>query len=326
MTTRSRIPAASPKSAKATMSQAGAGRGAKNSTSVDTQTVLDRLDKIEVSLQTKIDASIQSQEFSAKQLTDKMELIESTTTQVRAKTSKLEEDNIGVKVQLNVHGTRLHELEDKIKQIERKRRRNILIIEGLEEKEGERANIVLDKIFEDLNVGYKADICTAVFRRGKGVSDKENKTGANRTGNNGRNDAEFHRPRPLVVIFPSVAEKAAIFRNLKNLQGKEEWNRVYFNDDLTETQANEQRDVRALAAYAKSVGYNVRVKAGNLVLDGRIFKYHELYKLPRDLTLAKAKTLNILNDKAVVFQSQHSPLSNLFPSNIIYRGQVYLSS
>ena len=35
---------------------------------------------------------------------------------------------------------------------------------------------------------------------------------------------------------------------------------------------------------------------------------------------------HILEDKAIVFQSQHSPLSNLFPSNIIYRGEIFLSS
>ena len=131
---------------------------------------------------------------------------------------------------------------------------------------------------------------------------------------------------PVVVVFPSVNEKAAIFRNLKNLQGKEEWRRVYFNDDLTETQANEQRDIRALAAFAKTKGYNARVKAGNLLLDGRSYRYQDIGKLPGDITLAKAKTLYILDDRAVVFQSQHSPLSNLYPCNLIYRGEVFLSS
>ena len=130
----------------------------------------------------------------------------------------------------------------------------------------------------------------------------------------------------MIVIFPTVTEKAAVFRNLKNLQGKKNWSKVYFNDDLTETQAKEQRDLRTLAAYAKSKGYTARVKAGNLLLDGRVFKYQDISRLPGDISPELAKTLHILDDKAVVFQSQHSPLSNLHPCNIIYRGEVFLSS
>ena len=129
-----------------------------------------------------------------------------------------------------------------------------------------------------------------------------------------------------MIIFPSTSEKAAIFRNLRNLKDKDEWDRIYFNDDLTETQANEQRDIRALAAFAKTRGYDAKVKAGNLVLDGRGYKYHNLNKLPPDISLIKAKTLYILEDKAVVFQRQHTPLSNLYLCNLIYRGEVFLSS
>ena len=48
--------------------------------------------------------------------------------------------------------------------------------------------------------------------------------------------------------------------------------------------------------------------------------------MPADISLLKAKTLHILEDKGIVFQSQHSPLSNLYPCTIIYRGEVFLSS
>ena len=291
--------------------------------------VLDRLDDVKESLEAKIDASILSQEFSVKQLTDKIKSVEKSTTQAHEKGDMLKEENLGLKARLNTHGTRLCEIEERIEQIERERRRNILIIDGLIENEGERISEVLDRIFVDLKVEFTAKICIAVFRRGKQPSD--NGANVNRTNERERADraggeGEYQRPRPLVVIFPSVAEKAAVFRNLKNLQGNESWSRVYFNDDLTETQANEQRDIRALAAFAKTKGYNVRVKAGNLLLDGRNYRYQDIEKLPGDVSLALAKTLHILDDKAVVFQSQHSPLSNLYPCNIIYRGEVYLSS
>ena len=257
-----------------------------------------------MSLEDKIDASIQ--EFTMKQLSDKIKSVETSTSQVHTKSDKLEEESIGFKAQLRVHSTRLIEIGDKIDQIERERRRNTLVIDGLNEKEGERASDILDKIFEDLKVGFKANICMAAFRRGKRPSDNT----ANQTEDN---HFRADRPRPLVVIFPSVNDKASVFCNLKNLQGIEAWSKVYFSDDLTETQANKQRVLRALAAYAKSLGYNARVKAGNLEIDGRKFRYQDLNKLPRDISLAKAKTLCILDNRVVVFQSQHSLLSNLYP-------------
>ena len=138
--------------------------------------------------------------------------------------------------------------------------------------------------------------------------------------------AKQARPRSIVVVFQSQAEKASLFKNLKNLKDKEEWRNVYFNDDLTEVQANEQRDLRSLAAFAKTKGFAANVRAGALWLDGRKFRYEELHRLPADITLINAKNLHILDDKAVVFQSTHSPLSNLYPCNVTYRGEAFLSA
>ena len=46
-----------------------------------------------------------------------------------------------------------------------------------------------------------------------------------------------------------------------DLHGKENWE-MFFNDDLTEIQAGEQRDLRALADYTKKLGHESIVKAG----------------------------------------------------------------
>ena len=111
MTRRSRIQGGTPKSPIGAMSQSGAGRGAKSESAKDIQTVLDRLDKIEKSLEAKIDNSIQSQEFAAKQLTDNIKKVESSTLQAHEKSDKLAEESIGIKAQLRVHGTQLLERE-----------------------------------------------------------------------------------------------------------------------------------------------------------------------------------------------------------------------
>ena len=254
------------------------------------------------------------------QLTDEIVKVETANSEAHEKGDIAESECAGIRAQLKTHGTQLLEIEEKIELLEIEKRCNILVIDGLEAKIGERVIEVVSRIFKDLELAFDAEMCTGIYRRGKNPGDKRdvNKDGAE--------DKTNPSQRPLVIIFPTVAEKASVFRNLKNLIGKEEWRRVFINDDLTETQANEQRDLRALAAFAKSKGYNTRARAGILELEGRKFRYHELNRLPEDLSLIKAKTLFILKDKAVVFQSQHSPLSNPFPCNIIYRGEVFLSS
>ena len=228
--------------------------------------------------------------------------------------SALKGESEGVKVQLKVHGARLVEVEDKIERLERERRRNVLVIDGLPEEEREQLDVTVDKIFSDLQTGITSRACTAIFRRGK----------QQKVGDNGRGQNETVRVRPVIVIFPSAAEKSAIFRNLRKLKDKEDWKKVFFNDNLTEKQANEQRDLRALAAYAKSKDYNASVKGGVLWIDGRHYRYEEIHRLPGDISLINAKNLHILEGKALVFQSPHSRLSNLYPCNITYRREAFL--
>ena len=50
-----------------------------------------------------------------------------------------------------------------------------------------------------------------------------------------------------MVVYLRQVEKADLFRNLHNLKGKEKWKNVFFNDDYTDAQTIDQRDLRALA-------------------------------------------------------------------------------
>ena len=68
------------------------------------------------------------------------------------------------------------------------------------------------------------------------------------------------------------------------------------------------------------------MKSGALILDGRRFRYDVLHKLPSEISLLNAKNIHILEDKGIVFQSPHSPLSNLYPCNVAYTGEAFLSS
>ena len=273
----------------------------------DIQRVIDKLDGVEDRI-----------EFSTKQLTDKIqasidrtEKIEEDCTQVKVVTKSL-------KTQLSVHGTGLTDVEDKIEKLERERRKTTLIIDGVEESETEDITKTVDNIFQDVGVSYSTKASVKIYRKGRLTA----LTGGRYPAAEGRR----RRPRAIVVVFLRQTEKAELFRNLKNLKGKEEWAKVFFNDHWTEQQFAEQRDLRALAAYATSKGREASVRAGVLWFEGRKLRYEDLFKLPNDISLMKAKTLQILDGEGIVFQSPHSPLSNLYPCNLDYRDKHFLSA
>ena len=131
---------------------------------------------------------------------------------------------------------------------------------------------------------------------------------------------------PIVVSFKVFEDKLEIYKHVKNLKDLDKWKQVYINDDPTETQQNEQHNLLALWAYARSKGYNSRVRANCINVQDRKYTYQDLAKLVPELTLEKAKTLECLGGKGIGFQSVHSPLSNLFPCNVEYKNWVFLSA
>ena len=152
----------------------------------------------------------------------------------------LRDESSEVKVQLKVRGARITDIEYKLEKLEREKKRTTPIIDRVNEVDGEITSMIVDRSLADLQVGFTSADCTAVFHRRKGKKEVgDYKEGA-------RVDENNLRVRSILVILPSPNETAAIFRNLKNL--KEEWKGVFFNDDLTEHQANEHRDLCMLVA------------------------------------------------------------------------------
>ena len=272
---------------------------------------LDKLDDLEVRIDT-----------STKQLTDQIEANNKKTDALSKICNEVKDETTVTKTQLSVYGLRLSELETKIEQLERERRRNNLVIDGLKEVEGEDIAELVKRVFREVGVVYDTSACTNLYRRGrKPVGERERRL----SGQQQQQQAP-ERPRSIVVVFLKQFDKSEFFRNLKNLKGKDEWKHTYFNDDHTEIQATEQRDLRSLAAYARGQGKEATVKANALWYEGRKYRYEVLHRLPPNISLLKSKTLHILDDQAIVFQSPHSPLSNLFPCNLVFRGGHFLSA
>ena len=225
-----------------------------------------------------------------------------------------------------VHGLRLAELESKVEQLERDKRRNIIVVDGVPEDAQKPSPKVIEELFADLNINFDTLVCDRIYRRGKAPPEPSGVAKAEVAKGNYNTRATEKRPRPIVVGFKQFEDKIQVFKHIKNLQGLERWTKVYISDDLTETQQRQLRDLKALSSYARNKGHNSNVKANCIIVDGRKFPYRDLHKLPPELTLEKAKTIECLDGNGVAFQSVHSPLSNLYPCNIVYKGNVFLSA
>ena len=217
-------------------------------------------------------------------------------------------------------------MEQKIEQLERERRRNIIIVEGVPEVEGQSSPEVIEELFADLKVDFDTLVCNRLHRVGKlppGTGEGQKPEVAI----NGRSDRKKpSKHRAILVSFKKFEDKIKVYRHVKNLKDLERWNRVFINDDLTECQQNQQRDLRALAAFARSKGYNSSVRSTFIVVQGKKYSYQELGRLAPEISLEKAKTLECLDWKGIAYQSDHAPLSNLYPCNIVYKSRVFLSA
>ena len=70
----------------------------------------------------------------------------------------------GLRMRSTIHGARLAEVEKKIEQLEREKRRNIIIIEGVPESEDIPSPEIVDKLFGDLNLTFDTLVCDRVYR------------------------------------------------------------------------------------------------------------------------------------------------------------------
>ena len=77
----------------------------------------------------------------------------------------------------------------------------------------------------------------------------------------------------------------------------------------TKNTKNIQRDLRCLAASAKSKGLNAQQKGKALILEGQRYTYSEINDLPHGISLENAKLVKTAD--GVAFQGEYAYLSNL---------------
>ena len=86
-------------------------------------------------------------------------------------------------------------------------------------------------------------------------------------------------------------------------------------EDLPEDVRSERSDIRSVVLHARQLGHNANAKGDSAHIDGHVYRHQELDTLPRELSLAVAKTVSTQN--TICFQGKHNPLSNFYESQIV---------
>ena len=130
--------------------------------------------------------------------------------------------------------------------------------------------------------------------------------------------------RNICVKFSDFSAKLKLFSNISKID-RVVYPGVYVSDDLSADQQEQRKEMRCIAALARSKGnVSAKVKGAKLIIDEEEYAYSEMDDLPNGLSMEKAKTVEIQDGTA--YQSHHSYLSNMYECPIKHESHIFNSS
>ena len=270
-------------------------------------------------------AEFKKNQAGNQRIEDKLKDIESKNTQntkeIKEHIERYEDDISDLKAKYDSADTRLDEVDEKFDQLSIQLKElateNMLLrkrVYQLErttkacadrEEELKRQNILIQGISESPYKKTKADVTELL----KFVEIDVNNTTVTSIYRIGPKPKNQNRCRPVKVKFGSTLSKQDLFKNIKKLKDSDKWKNIGINDDLSEEKLSKQRDLRALAALARTKGQTAQQRGDFLILNEQKFSYRDIDDLPFHLSLEEAK-LRPTKD-GFAFQGPHVYLSNL---------------
>lgn len=188
------------------------------------------------------------------------------------------------------------------------RRSANMVVNGLRESTEEVPMNVALSFVQKLIPDFSKDLIMDSYRLGKSSKDGE------------VNRALFIKFRDSNVKMQVMKKKSALYKNKLLKMGS-----VYCNDDLTEDSRARRQEMREIARYANTIGFNdVKVVGNRLMVNGLSYQEDELHLLPTKLLLANVRTRKVRN--GVGFHSKESYLSNFYATEVIINGKTFISA
>lgn len=196
-------------------------------------------------------------------------------------------------------------LETKINQMDNKMRICNIRIDGKAEDENENlAGFVLD-LSRQIGASHITPVdVISTYRMGKKVQGRGN-----------------GRPRTVMVTFASERVRNQFYYARSKLRNTDRYKGVYLNDDVSQLTRKYREEYRSVATLARSQGSMIRMHDDGVIIDDHKYLHGESHLLPKKCSLAKARTVEINGE--IYFASEHSFLSNFYPSPIIDGDVLY---
>lgn len=193
----------------------------------------------------------------------------------------------------------------KVESLDNRFRKKNIIIDCLPENPQENLRWEIEQLCTSLAPQFEIECPDSVYRKGAP-----------------RNDST---PRRVFTSFTSQYARDFVMANSYKLH----YNfastvKLYLNEDYTDETKRKRNDIHKYVDYMKERNHQVEKKGEAVIVNGKWYSHEELKPLPPGQRLSDSR--KIYKNGVVAFQSEHSPLSNLFPCQIKINGTLYNSS
>lgn len=194
------------------------------------------------------------------------------------------------------------DLEEYLITLDTNARKKNLIVSGFDESLNETPEVLVIKLTQFFSAYVDtlemSDIETA-FRLG--VKPKNN-----------------NNPRSLLVKFHNESMRNKVSQIRLGLDDDNSKRKVYLNDDLPKIENERRAIMRLVVKEARAKEIPAKLTGSKLTVNNVTYDFHNLNCLPKDLRIESIKTKEHSGD--LVFQSEHSWLSNFYPTQVSLQG------
>ena len=262
---------------------------------------LDKLDSLEKQV-SDIKDSLNSFHASIKYTQDEVDNLKSDLKDCKKDNSALQDTVSKLKSDLEAHKNKVKQMEISIMAQDVQSRKLNVIIDGLNETEGENLLQITLSVFSHTGKSYTEADIDAVYRVGS---------------NNAR------KPRIIIVRLYKQHQRDEILRNRAAIKKNAMYKNVWLNDDIPEQVRQQRAELRAIYNLARTKGIEARVAQDFIVIEGAKYRHPDLNSLPGNLSLKAANTRQ--TTKGTAFHSKHAVCSNFYQSTFTFDDITYNS-
>ena len=188
------------------------------------------------------------------------------------------------------------DVADKLDRLDSVTRKRNLLFEGIPESVGKREDVdaVICDVFDQLSVneGINFEAC---YRFGPVSKTK---------------------PRPILVAFERQADRDMIYAKRTELRFSRDFSKVWINEDVSPASRRRRDLIRLISREAQQQGVDCRTGKYAVHIDKKKYDGNNLDELPPQLHPGNLKQV-LIDQNTLAYQSEHAPLSNFYPCQII---------